>query len=199
MSARDPDTILAAARTGIYAVVAEVDAADPGAPTPCERWTVHDLVRHLEAIAGAYLLWTGSAVGGRIARMRVGDDLARYNELMLQRLPRVALPVHARRFEALATDHVRLARATWEMPMLETPDDVPLDVGQHAGITAVEWHVHAWDLARARGRDHVPDDLSLDVVLRVWDDTLGAVTGAVRDPQTDDAWAALLVATGRTP
>ena len=30
MSARDPDTILAAARTGIDAVVAEVDAADPG-------------------------------------------------------------------------------------------------------------------------------------------------------------------------
>ncbi len=63
MSARDPDAVLGAVRTGIYAIAAEVDLADPDAATPCTRWTVHDLVRHLEAIAGAYLLWTGPPSG----------------------------------------------------------------------------------------------------------------------------------------
>lgn len=198
MTHPDRDAVLAAVRTGISAIVSVVDAADPEAATPCAQWDVHDLVRHVEAIAGAYLLWTGSAVGGRIARMRTGEDLARYNALMLDRLPRLALPVHARRFAAMATDHVRLAGATWDMPMLETPDDAILDVGQHARLAALEWHVHAWDLAQSRGATHEPDDDAVAVMVAAWDGTLSGLTGAVREP-SDDTWASVLVATGRTP
>ena len=35
-----------------------------------------------------------------------------------------------------------------------------LTVGQHTGIAIGEWHVHAWDLARASGTDHRPSDAS---------------------------------------
>ena len=198
MSQPDRDTVIEAVRTGIDAVVVQVDAADPDAPTPCEHWRTHDLVRHLEAIAGAYLLWTGSAVGGRIARLRVGGELARYNDLMLERLPRLALPVHARRFEDLATDHLRLACATWDMPVLETPDDVVLEVGRHAGGVALEWHVHASDLARSRGTDHRPDDDAVAVMAHAWDDVYAGLTGTVRDTGIDP-WTSLLAASGRTP
>ena len=198
MSQPDRDMVLSAVRAGIVAVVAEIEMADPEAPTPCTRWCVHDLVRHVEAIAGAYLLWTGSAVGGRIARLPVGDGLARYNDLMLQRLPRLAPRDHARRFQDLATDHVRLALATWDMPVLETPDDVVLVVGRHAGGVALEWHVHAWDLARSRHADHRPDDDALSVLAHAWDDVYAGLTGTLRDTGSDP-WASLLVASGRTP
>lgn len=198
MNRPDRDTVLASVRTGIAAVVTQIDAADPGAPTTCARWSVHDLVRHVEAIAGAFLLWTGSAVGGRIARLRVGDELADYNDLMLERLPRLPLAVHARRFEQLATDHLRLARATWDMPVLETPDDVVLEVGRHAGGVALEWHVHAWDLARSRQADHRPDDDAMRVMGRAWDDVYAGLTGTLRDTGADP-WRSLLVASGRTP
>lgn len=198
MSPPDRDATVAAVELGIDAVTARAIGAPTEAATPCPAWCVHDLVRHLEAIAGAYLLWTGSAVGGRIARMRLGDDLGHYNQLMLERLPRLTVADHVRRFRELASDHARLARVTWSMPMLTSPDGIVIDVGRHAGVVAVEWHVHAWDLARAGGATHEPDGATLDVLTAAWDDTLAGLTGAQRDP-AGGAWTSVLLATGRTP
>ena len=93
---------------------------------------------------------------------------------------------------------VRLARRTWDVPMLQTPDDVVLDVGTHAAGAAVEWHVHTWDLTCGGPDRHRPDDDVVDVMTTAWDDVLAAVTGIHRDP-TGDPWASILHATGRTP
>lgn len=198
MSGPDRDTVCSAVQAGIDAVMALVDRADADAPTPCRDWALLDLVRHLEGIAGAYLLWVGSAVGGRVAHLRVGQELAAYNAQVLERLPVLTVGEHAHRFHQMAGDHLRLAQATWERPVLETPDDVILDVGTHAGVAAVEWHVHAWDLAWSVGRSHVPTADVLDVLTRTWDDVLALVTGAPR-PDADDDWEGLLRATGRVP
>ena len=199
MSRPDVATTLAVVEAGIAAVAEAIAAVgDPDAPTACSHWCAIDLARHVEAIAGAYLLWAGSAVGGRIARMRTGADLHRYNEVMLERLPRLSMAEHRRRYDALATDHVRLARATWSLPMVQTPDGTVLDVGRHAGIVAIEWHVHAWDLARAGGGDHVPTGAAPDVLVEAWDDVMAEVTGTER-PAADRPWPSLLRACGRTP
>lgn len=198
MSGPQREPTLTAVQAGIEAVTAVAETARPDAATPCSGWRVLDLVRHLEAIAGAYLLWTGSAVGGRVAKLRRAEELSRYNALMLARLPELDLAAHGDRFRLLATDHVRLARVTWSIPMLETPDGVVLDVGRHAGVVAIEWHVHTWDLARAGGRDYAPPPTALEVLTAAWDATLADVTGVERDPAVD-AWTSLLIATGRTP
>lgn len=197
---RTPDrgATLAAVAAGAEAVVAAVRDGRPDAASPCAGWDALTVVRHLEGIAGAYLLWTGSSLGGRIARMRTGVEAASYNATILDRLPRLGLAEHLDRFVALASDHVRLAHVTWTTPMLETPDDVLLTVGQHAGVAAVEWHVHAWDLARSQGRQHTPDPASLAVCVAAWEEVLADVTGTVLD-ETAAPWPALLVATGRTP
>lgn len=198
MTHPDRAATLTAVDAGIAAVVDGIAAGHPDRPTVCSAWHTLDLARHVEAIAGAYLLWAGSAVGGRIARMRVGDDLDRYNALMLERLPRLSLAEHGRRFHALAADHARLAEVAWTTPMLETPDGTVLDVGRHSGVVAIEWHVHAWDLARAVEADHVPTASTRDVLVHTWDDVMAEVLGAQR-PATDDPWTSLLLATGRTP
>lgn len=198
MTSPDRDAILAAVRDGIEALGSRIADVPPQAPTPCADWSALDLVRHLEAIAGAYLLWAGSAVGGRVARLRTGRDLHAYNTLMLDRLPDLSVLDHARRFRDLADDHVRLARVTWTIPMLETPDGTVLAVGRHAGVAAVEWHVHAWDLGRAAGGGHRPDAATLPVLTAAWDQTLAEITGTDRDPGQDD-WTSILVASGRHP
>lgn len=198
MKAPDRAATLAAVTAGIEAVAAAARDGRGDAPSPCAGWDALTVVRHLEGIAGAYLLWTGSSLGGRIARMRTGEEAANYNATILDRLPRLGLAQHLDRFVALASDHVRLARATWTTPMLQTPDDVLLTVGQHAAVAAVEWHVHAWDVARSQGRQHEPDPASLVVCVAAWEDVLADVTGSPMEAPTAP-WPALLDATGRTP
>ena len=39
-------------------------------------------------------------------------------------------------------------------------------MGGMAGAACAEWHLHAWDLARAQGKDYRPADP--DILLRGW-------------------------------
>jgi hypothetical protein len=43
---------------------------------------------------------------------------------------------------------------------------VLVTVGGMAGAACAEWHLHAWDLARALGKDYRPADP--DILLRGW-------------------------------
>jgi hypothetical protein len=193
----DVDRVLDAIRSGVTAAADAAVHAEPTAATGCAGWRVHDLTRHLEAIAGAYVLWAGAALGGRIMTLRTGDELAAYNTAMLDRLPDLPTPEHVDRFRALATDHARLVAAGWDLPMARTAAGVPLTVGEHAIVAATEWHVHAWDLASGRDRRHEPGPATL-VLCAAWDAVLAPALGA--DPNArPDTWTSLLTATGRTP
>lgn len=192
------DATLAAIEDGIVAIETAVAASDPAQPTACAAWTVHDLVRHLEAIAGAYVLWVGAAIGGRVGTMRTPHALRAYNDRMLQRLPQRSTPQHLERFRELAIDHHRLVVAGWELPMMRTPGDTVLRVGDHGAVAALEWHLHAWDLGGPSGSGHRPGTLVVDTLCAAWDTTLADVTDTMRDA-TDEPWHSLLTATGRTP
>lgn len=192
------EATLAAIDAGVTAIEAVAAGLDPTRPTACADWTVHDLVRHLEAIAGAYVLWVGAAIGGRIGRVRTPQELEGYNRRMLQRLPDASTDRHLHQFGELARDHRRLVRTGWTHPMLRTPGDALVSVGDHARVVAVEWHVHAWDLGQGTDDRHRPTPSSLDVLCAAWDDTLADLTGVTRDTHADP-WTFLLTATGRTP
>lgn len=193
----DVDRVLDAVRSGVTAATDAAMHADPTAATACAGWRVHDLTRHLEAIAGAYVLWAGAALGGRIMTLRTGDELAAYNATMLDRLPDLATTDHVARYRALATDHARLVAAGWDLPMARTAGGVLLTVGEHAAVAAVEWHVHAWDLASSRDRRHEPGPATLAVLGAAWGATLAPALGAAQDARPD-TWTSLLTATGRT-
>lgn len=170
------------------------------APTPCSRWTVRDLVRHLEAIAGAYVLWASAAIGGRVGDLRMGAELAAYNQQMLQRLPEHGTGRHMTTFSQLASDHMRIVEAFPDSPMLRVPTTgAQWTVADHAGVAALEWHLHAWDLSRAAGTVHVPDAAPLAIA---WTATLGPALD--RPLEVDGAgngavWDAVLRASGRSP
>lgn len=192
------DATTAAIEAGIVAVETAAAGSDPGRPTACSAWTVHDLVRHLEAIAGAYVLWVGAAIGGRVGTMRTPDALRAYNDLMLQRLPQLPTEQHLERFRALADDHRRLVGAGWGQPMMRTPGDTVLRVGDHGGLAALEWHLHAWDLGGATSGAHRPSVPVVEVLCTTWDDTLVDLTDTMRDA-SEEPWQSLLAATGRAP
>jgi hypothetical protein len=74
--------------------------------------------------------------------------------------------------------------------------DTVVTVGGMAGAACVEWHLHAWDLARALGKEYRP--ANPEIVLA------GGRAGAPQLPLgddfgTDDPWLVLLRASGRSP
>lgn len=194
------DVAIASAHGAVTRIVALVNSGiDESAPTPCSKWSVSDVVRHLEAIAGAYVLWVSAAIGGRVGDLKVGDELAAYNQSLLERMPNNGLARHVTTFSQLAVDHLRLVEAFPDPPMLRAPGGEVWSVQDHVGVAAIEWHVHAWDLSRAAGTVHVPDARPL---AQAWRATLGQTVGPQLDGWTTDngaTWEALLRATGRTP
>lgn len=192
---------VASAHAGISRILAVVNGdLDDDAPTPCTHWHARDLVRHLEAIAGAYVLWASAALGGRVGELKIGPVLAAYNDEMLERLPEHGTARHASTFAQLALDHLRVVEAFPDPPMLRVPTNgATWTVGEHAGVAALEWNVHAWDLSRAAGTVHVPDATPLAAA---WRATLGPALGVpldVTDTSNGALWQAVLQAAGRTP
>ncbi|MET1073308.1 MAG: TIGR03086 family metal-binding protein [Umezawaea sp.] len=158
--------------------------------TPCEKWSVRDLVGHIvheqlwapELLAGC----TPEQVGDRFDGDTLGDD-----------------PLHSWVLAAAA------AREAWITPKaLLRP--VHLSYGK---TTAVEygWQmttdlvVHSWDLARAIGADErIDPDLAqavLDYLEPHADEwrSSGVFGPAVPVPDDADAQTRLLGSTGRTP
>ena len=180
------------------AAVAGVTLGGDAEPTPCTLWTLRDLVRHLEIIAGAYVLWVGAAVGGRVGTLRAREAQDAWNAELLARLPARDTADHRARFTALAGDHQRLVAAAADLPMFELAGGARWTVGDHAGVAALEWHVHAWDLAVAGGQAHRPAPDDVAILAGIWEHLQGPVVG-VPLPALDDAWAAVLTAAGRRP
>jgi hypothetical protein len=65
-----------------------------------------------------------------------------------------------------------------------------------AGAACVEWHLHAWDLARALGKDYRPADP--EIVLAGWRAGLPQLPPG-RQAGDADPWLTLLGASGRSP
>jgi uncharacterized protein (TIGR03086 family) len=128
------------------ALVAGVGAGQWADPTPCDEWTVADLVTHI--VSGNYsfaaILRGTPLAEARAAAARVapGDDLAGHYR------------------DAAA----ELIAAYGQPGVLEQPFTIPVGTMPGLGtlhIRLVEMLVHGWDLAEATGQAAVfPDDLA---------------------------------------
>jgi uncharacterized protein (TIGR03083 family) len=159
MSARPtPDAVLAQYREGVTAVGAAVAGwdADQWSRPACGVWSGTDLAGHLVTVIGWYHDWLDRGLAGRAEPAFPVGTLDEQTVAALADLPAGSGPDRIAAFVASADVYaVRLAEH-WDAPYAYPRG--PVTAGLHAGVAAVEWHVHAWDFARAAGGDHEPAD-----------------------------------------
>ncbi|HEY3682636.1 MAG TPA: maleylpyruvate isomerase N-terminal domain-containing protein [Streptosporangiaceae bacterium] len=183
--------------TVIGELAATFTTVDWHAPTPCGDWRAVDLAGHLRCVADDLGENLDTAPYGRLATLMAADVdaeerdrmLARQNAAELVALGRVTGPVSVRAFAAAARAHARRLPELWGRTYYRYRGD-DVTVGEAVGALCVEWHVHAWDLARARGMDYRPADPA--TLLAGWR------TGLPHRPVGGgDPWLAVLRAYGR--
>jgi len=167
-------------------VASRYTRADWGAATPCPGWTAQDLAGHLRATA---VEATESADSHSISMLLTEEELAEHNAKQIAGLPASDGPGHVAEFVNSATAYVGLARRVWQRPSYRYREQL-WTVGHNVGVLAVEWHVHAWDLAVAIGQEHRPAD---PVALA----TAFCEGMAYLQIGAGEPWAAVLKAAGR--
>ncbi len=205
-----PALALAAYDAGVEAVC-QIAAAFDGdswfAQTPCLEWRAFELAGHLRCVADDFNEYLDDAPMSRYARLMatgahpdtLGRKLARQNAAELAALADASPAEHIAAFASAARGYARRLAAVWDLPHHQYRDTV-VTVGGMAGAACAEWHLHAFDLARALGADYRPADPA--AVLAGWQAGLphlpvpSASLGA-RAVRHFDPWHAVLAASGR--
>ena len=223
-----PGPALAAFHDGVT-VICQLSAqfSDVGwlAPSHCPEWRVTDLAGHLRCVADDFHEYLDDAPASRLARLMatgvhpdtLARKLARQNAAELAALPDASGPEHIEAFASSARSYAQRLLPIWDLPHHQCRD-VLVTVGGMAGAACAEWHLHAWDLARALGKDYRPADP--DILLRGWNagmphlragaalDHAGAEEATLARARggrlagaavREDPWHAMLRASGRIP
>jgi uncharacterized protein (TIGR03083 family) len=177
------------------------------APTPCTEWRAVDLAGHLRCVADDYHEYLDDAPLSRLSRLMatgvhpdtLARKLARQNAAELAALPDGSGPEHIAAFARSARAYARRVRPVWDLPHHQYRG-LTVTVGGMAGAACAEWQLHAWDLARALGKDYRP--ASPETVLAGWRAGMPhlpvrVAAGPGRGP--GDLWHALLRTNGRSP
>jgi uncharacterized protein (TIGR03083 family) len=184
--------------SAIVEITARFTAAMWNAPTPCPEWRAADLAGHLRCVVDDYHEYLDDAPVSRLARLMatganpdtIARKLARQNAAELAALPEVPPGAHIEAFAESATRY-----ATRLGPLLPLPHHSYrgrlISVAGMGGMACVEWHVHAWDLARTLGEFYRPADP--EAVLAGW---LVGIPHIAVVPD-DDPWLSVLRSSGR--
>lgn len=195
------DEVMGLYREGVVAFHDHAAGADPDAPA-CGSWTAGELIRHGAAVAAWYHQWLDRALAGDAEPPFTLADLPTRNAAELESRadqdPAAALAEFvdsAGRYADRLVDH-------WDVAYGYPGGTVT--AGLHAAVAAAEWHLHAWDLARAAGGDHRPSDPATlfgsagRCVTVGRGGTIGIVQGlVVRAGATTKPWERMLRASGR--
>ncbi|GAA2090179.1 maleylpyruvate isomerase N-terminal domain-containing protein [Actinomadura alba] len=173
--------------------------SDWSAPTPCPDWQAVDLAGHLRCVAENYLEYLQDAPDSRLSKLFAQDaasavlirQQARQNAAELAVLPAEPGPERIMSFLVSAGAYMDLVPDAWDRTHL-IYRGTKYTVGDHVGAACVEWHLHAWDLARAMGDDYRPRDPEVLVAAWHW--------GVPHLPLLPgDPWRAVLRSSGRSP
>lgn len=186
---------------GIAAIVAlagRFSGESWNAQTPCPEWRAVDLAGHLRCIADDFNEYLDDAPDSRLSRLMatgvhestIAKKLARQNAAELAALPDVSPEKHIQAFARSASRYTARLSPLLALPHHSYQGRV-ITVAGMGGMACVEWHVHAWDLARALGRDYRPADA--EAVLAGW------LVGIPHQPVLPDAdpWISVLRSAGR--
>ncbi|MBT2212227.1 MULTISPECIES: maleylpyruvate isomerase N-terminal domain-containing protein [Actinomadura] len=196
----DRHRVLESYQDGVRAIVALADGvADWDVPTPCADWRLIDLAGHLRCVAENFLEYLQDAPDSRLAKLFAQDaasavlirQQARQNAAELAVLPAEPGPERIMAFGVSAGAYADLTPDTWDRTHL-IYRGTKYTVGDHAGAACVEWHLHAWDMARASGADYRPRDP--DLLVSAWHWGVPHLPLAAGDP-----WESVLCSSGRSP
>ena len=171
----------------------------------CGTWTVEEVARHVLAVATWYDAWLDRGLAGDASQPFPSEELEARNGEELARLADVPGPVAIERFTARARAYGERLRDAWGVPFGFPSGTVT--AGLHAAVAATEWHLHAWDVARAVGHDHRPNDPEtlLNAVIDCFAVARGGVVGnmmrtfAPAAARFGEPWRSLLRRSGRRP
>jgi uncharacterized protein (TIGR03083 family) len=189
--------------TVICELAAQFGGQEWAAQTPCAEWRAADLAGHLRCVADDFHEYLDDAPASRLARLMATGahpdtltrKLARQNAAELAALPDRPAPEHIAAFARSARSYAARLAPVWELPHHRYRDAL-VTVGGMAGAACAEWHLHAWDLARALGKDYRPADP--EIVLAGW--RAGVPQRPPEAAHGDaDPWLALLLTSGRSP
>jgi uncharacterized protein (TIGR03083 family) len=198
-------TVLAAYHDGVTAIcqlASQFSGELWQAPTPCADWRAADLAGHLRCVADDYREYLDDAPDSRLARLMASGagpyslarKLARQNAAELAALPDAPPGDHIAAFARSARSYACRLERVWELPHHRYLDH-EVTVAGMAGAACVEWHLHAWDLARALGSDYRPADAELIAV--AWRAGVPQRCGGP-PPAEGDPWRGVLAASGRS-
>jgi uncharacterized protein (TIGR03083 family) len=208
----EPVPVLAAYYDGVTAIcrLAErFDAETWAAQTPCPEWRAADLAGHLRCIADDLHEYLDEAPVSRYARLmatganpdKLGRKLARQNAAELAALADAPPDEHIAAFASAARAYAGRVTPVWELPHHQYRDTVVTVAGM-VGAACAEWHLHAWDLAKALGADYHPADPA--AILDCWRRGMPHLPVPPRAGRTGglsargyDPWHAVLAASGR--
>jgi uncharacterized protein (TIGR03083 family) len=207
---REPVPALAAYEAGVAAIcqlASQFDDLTWGAQTPCAEWRAFELAGHLRCVADDFHEYLDEAPVSRYARLMatgahpdtLGRKLARQNAAELAALADAPPAEHIAAFALSARRYAGRLIAVWDLPHHQYRDTW-VTVGGMAGAACAEWHLHAWDLARALGADYQPaDPLAVLAGWRAGMPHLPLPAGSLgaRAVRHHDPWHAVLAASGR--
>lgn len=150
--------VLTLYRDGVGAIGRRVEPWDDAQwdRPACGEWTGTDLAGHLVTVIGWYHSWLDRALAGDASPAFPIADLDAQTAASLAALPAGSGPDRIATFTAEAERYAVRVAEHWDV-LYGYPRGT-VTAGLHAGVAAVEWHVHAWDFARATGGDHTPSD-----------------------------------------
>ncbi len=142
-------------------VAAVVESAPPsGSPDwdqlACGEWDRADTVRHLCAVVSWYHSWLDRALAGDSSPPFGPDEFEWRNQAGVEERRELSGPDAVGAFEEDARSYLDRARDHWGVAFGFPLGSVT--VGEHLGVAAAEWHLHAWDLTSTTGRPHAPAD-----------------------------------------
>lgn len=158
-----PDEQLATILPTVIGLVEGIDAARLYDPTPCGRFTVHDVLDHVLVLGGSFAHWFR------------GEDAPDADR------PDTYGSVPKAEFRRTMEDLLDAARSTGAMGRTITAPMGALPGETFARFVAFDGLVHGWDLARATG---LPYELPADVVAEVDAFARVAITAQLRDGDT---------------
>lgn len=197
----DRDKTIALFLDGIAVIshlAGEFSGSDWTTPTPCGGWLAIDVAGHLRCTAENCHEYLDDGEDSRLARLmsrgptteELTQALTRQNSAALAALPPASGPQHIAVFAESARAYAARLRLHW-LTTLYVYRGVRCTAGDHAGAMAVEWHLHAWDLAHVLRADYRPRDA--DMLVAAW--RAGMPWAPIGG---GESWQAVLGAAGRS-